>query len=213
MSFQRVAGTLAILAGVDGLLYSVALAAEEPLLSALFLMLGGLFSSAALVALYRRLQGTEADLALWALVLVLIGAFGATVHGSYDLANEINPPEITDLEDTTLPPDQAEDLADLQDLANWPNQFDPRGVLTFGVSGLGLLGFAWLLAHHAAFPRNFSYLAYLLAVLLIIIYLGRLIALDTDNLLLAVPAVLAGVIVNPAWYIWLGVQLRREPGT
>jgi hypothetical protein len=141
------------------------------------------------------------------------GAFGATIHGGHDLANEIHQPEITDLNKTAIPAELATDLANLQDLANWPNQVDPRGILTFGVEGIGLLGFAWLIGHHAAFPRNFSRLGYALGVLLIIIYLGRLIALDSDNLLLAGPALVAGMVVNPVWHIWLGLQLRHGERT
>ncbi|MDP9243568.1 MAG: hypothetical protein M3O77_00615 [Chloroflexota bacterium] len=57
-------------------------------------------------------------LAFWALALGLAGALGAALHGGYDLANAINPP--------------ASDP-----IANLPSPIDPRGLLTFGVSGLG----------------------------------------------------------------------------
>jgi hypothetical protein len=40
MSFQRLAGGLAILAGIDGLCYSLAFAADIPERTALFLLLG-----------------------------------------------------------------------------------------------------------------------------------------------------------------------------
>jgi hypothetical protein len=45
------------------------------------------------------------------------------------------------------------------------------------------------------------------AVLLIVLYLGRLIALDPTNLVILVPALLNGFLINPGWYIWLGAAL------
>jgi hypothetical protein len=47
-------------------------------------------------------------------------------------------------------------------------------------------------------------------VLLNIIYLGRLIILDATSLVIVIPALLTGFIVNPLWYLWLGMQLRRQ---
>jgi hypothetical protein len=45
--------------------------------------------------------------------------------------------------------------------------------------------------------------------LLIVIYLGRLIILDPTNIVVRI-ALLAGVVVNTIWFVWLGVALRRE---
>ena len=64
-SFEKFAGWGAILAGVSGLLYSIAFVVlQDNLLSALFLLLGGLFSTSALTALYQRLRATESGFAL-----------------------------------------------------------------------------------------------------------------------------------------------------
>jgi hypothetical protein len=52
-----------------------------------------------------------------------VAALGAAIHGGYDLANLINLPA---------------SAAALPDL---PSQVDPRGLLTFGVMGLGLLNY------------------------------------------------------------------------
>jgi hypothetical protein len=41
------------------------------------------------------------------------------------------------------------------------------------------------------------------------VYLGRLIVLDPTNPLVAAPAALTGLILSPAFYIWLGLELRR----
>ena len=58
-------------------------------------------------------------------------------------------------------------------------------------------------------PIGLSYLGYLSAVLLIILYVGRLVILDPANPIILGPALLNGFVVNPAWYIWLGLLLRR----
>jgi hypothetical protein len=196
-SFERFGGLCAILAGIVIFLYSVAfiiIARSAPglggLLSALFLLLSGLLSTAALVAVYHRLRETDAAFALWSLLLTLAGALGSAVHGGYDLANGINPPD-----------------ANLPAMANLPSQVDPRGLLTFGVAGIGLFVVAWLIGRGRAFPRGLAYLGYLLALLLVVLYLGRLIVLRATSPVILVPAVLAGFIANPIWYIWLGITL------
>jgi hypothetical protein len=157
------------------------------LLSSLCLTLIGLFSTTVLVAVYDRLRETDATFALLTLLLGIAGALGSAVHGGYDLANAINPP-------ATVP-------------ADLPSQIDPRGLLTFAASGIALFIVAWLIWKGRQFPIGLAYLGWVSAVLLIILYLGRLIALDPTNPVVLVPALLSGFLVNPAWYIWLGVAL------
>jgi hypothetical protein len=189
-AYKRFGGICAVIAGVVGFLYAIAFVVlQNDLLSALFLLLGGLASSAALVAVYQRLREAEASFALWGLLLVLAGAFGAAIHGGYDLANAIHPPAMAGV-----------DL---------PSSIDPRGLLTFGVAGIGLLVLSWLIGRSRALPSGLGYLGYALAVLLIILYLGRLIILDARSPLIVAPALLTGFLLNPAWYIWLGVALLR----
>jgi hypothetical protein len=191
-SFERFAGTAAILAGLVGLLYSISFVIlHNGLLSALFLMLGGLLSIAALVALFNRLGEADSGFALLGLILGGVGALGAAVHGAYDLANLVNPPA----ENTSV-------------LASLPSQIDPRGFLTFGAAGLALFVAGFLMSQHTRFRPTFRGLTYVLATLLIIVYLGRLIILAPSSPLLLIPAAITGFIVNPLWYIWLGVELR-----
>ena len=52
--------------------------------------------------------------------------------------------------------------------------------------------------------NSMSYLTYRLAILLVVLYLGRLIILGAKNPLIVVVALLSGSIVNPLWYLWLG---------
>ncbi|HYX48994.1 MAG TPA: hypothetical protein VE843_04595, partial [Ktedonobacteraceae bacterium] len=170
-SFDRFAALCAILAGIVGLLYSISFVLlKNDVLIALFLMLGGVFSTAVLVAVYNHLKETDSNFAFWALFLSIAGAFGAIIHGGYDLANAINP--------------SAANVA----LANLPSAIDPRGLLTFGVTGFGIFVIAWLMGHSRQFPRGLSYWGYLLAVLLVVLYLGRLIILDPKNPIVLVDA-------------------------
>ncbi|HLO33670.1 MAG TPA: hypothetical protein VK249_31270 [Anaerolineales bacterium] len=189
-SFERFAGWSAILAGLSGFLYSVAFVVlQNNLLSALFLLLGGLFSIPALTALYQRLRGTESGFALLALLLALSAALGSAIHGGYDLSNALHPPDSlnTDL----------------------PNPIDPRGLLTFGIAGLGLFFFSRLIGD-STLPKGLGGLGYVSAILMILLYLGRLIILQATSLVIVIPALLEGFLVNPIWYIWLGRALLRE---
>src|ERR1041385_5631952 len=132
-SFEKVAGWSAVLAGVSGFIYSIAFVVlRSNLLSALFLLLGGLFSVAALTALYQRVRGMENGFALLALLFSLGAALGSAIHGGYDLSNTLHPPASlnTDL----------------------PNPVDPRGLLTFGIAGLGLFLLSWLMNQEMQFP-------------------------------------------------------------
>jgi hypothetical protein len=189
-SFEKFAGWTAILAGASGFLYSIAfIVLRSNLLSAFFLMLGGLFSTAALTALYQRLRGTESGFALLGLLLALSAALGSAIHGGYDLSNVLHPP-------ASLNPDL-------------PNPIDPRGLLTFGVAGLGLFLLSWLMTQEMRFPKGLAYLGILSAILMIVLYLGRLIILQATSLVIVIPALLEGFIVNPIWYIWLGLTFFR----
>jgi len=86
---------------------------------------------------------------------------------------------------------------------------DPRGLGTFGLSGISVLAVSFLILRDASLPRGLGYLGYVSGVLLVLIYLGRLIILSASNPLVLGPAAIEGFIVNPAWYIWLGFALRR----
>jgi hypothetical protein len=189
---QRAAGLAALAAAVVGLLYSISFVvvsrlspAAGGLLSALFLLLGGLLTVVALAGVYDRRREARPALALLVVVVGSAGALGATVHGGYDLANAIHPPG-------SLPSDV-------------PNAVDPRGLLTFGVAGLALLLLGLLVG------ARLGRFAVFAGALLVLVYLARLIVLTPSNPLVLLPAALAGFVVNPAFYVWLGLWLRRSP--
>jgi len=69
--------------------------------------------------------------------------------------------------------------------------------LTFGVAGLGLLVLSWLIGRSGRFPRGLHYWGYVLAVLFLILYPGRLVLLSPTNPLILIPVLLSGFLVNP----------------
>jgi hypothetical protein len=200
--YDRLAGTAAILAGIGGFVYSIAFiggvvlgAAPEAglLVASAALLIGGILTAVVLIAIHARVSGQAPQLAALGLALALLGALGASVHGGYDLANVIQPP-----------------VSDVLAVNELPNPIDPRGLLTFGVAGLGLLILAWLLRRSATVPMGLATLGIVVGALLVVVYLGRLIVLAPTNPLVAGPAALVGFVLNPAFYIWLGTVLRRR---
>lgn len=205
--FWRSAGVAAVLAGIGGLLYSVDFTAvvlkwrpSAPELGA-FLVVGGLLTTLVFVALYEYLRAAESGFATLALMLGVVAALGSALHGGYDLANAIHPEFLQ----TSAAAAASSDL---------PSQVDPRGLSTFGLAGVAVLLFSWLIIRSARrldgrLPRALGYLGCLLGLLLIVIYLGRLIVFHPTPLL--APAAITGLIINPVWYIWLGLTLTRLP--
>ena len=193
----RFGGICAIGAGLCGLAYSTSfsLYLHSPsraaaYASALLLLVGGLVSTVVFTAVFERLRGTDAALALWGYVLALVGAFGAALHGGYDLANLANPPASL-----------ATDL---------PSSVDPRGLGTFALTGLALAVTGVLILRGAPLPRGLAYVAFLSAVLLVFVYIGRLVILNPKSPGLLTAAVIDGFVVNPIWFIWFGLVLRQS---
>jgi hypothetical protein len=188
MNFRRLAGAGALLAAATNLGYSLSFLVVRPdnpdtggALASAFLLAGGLLALPVLLALYGLLKEGAPELALLGTVLGVVGAVGAAVHGGYDLANAINPPAAA---------------------LDGPNAIDPRGMLTFGVSGLALLVYAAALA-----PRRLAWHAGVLGVMLVALYVLRLVVLDADNTAIVAIAALAGFVLSPLWYLRLAAAL------
>lgn len=200
-AFDKFAGTTAVVTGISGFVYSFAFVVlvvmeKSPelggLLASATLTLGGILSTAVLLALYQRLRDTDAMFALWALALGMAGALGSAAHGAYDLGNAFNPPDKNVLA-----------------IANLPSQVDSRGFATFALAGIALVVVAWLLGRSRTFPSNLAYLTYASGAVSLVLYFGRLILLNPTNPVILIAALLEGFIINPIWYIWVGLVLRR----
>lgn len=193
MSFSSISGSLGMLAGICGLLYLVAfLITRDPsgLAASLLLMGVGVGASALIVALYQRLRIVDAGFALWGCLLALAGAGGATVHGAFDLANNLHPPGITDASLSAI---------------------DPRGFLTFCIAGLGTIIMSWLLLRGAVLAQAVALLGIVSGVLLIALYVAFLVLLDPGNPLIIALVVATGV-VQPVWNLSAGWLIWRNAG-
>lgn len=189
--FQQYASLQAFLAGLSAIAYAYFfLVARDAGLSSLFLLLSGLFAIKVIAFLYSRLKDVDGGFALLGLIFGVVGAVGTMVHGGFDLANIVNPAKGLD--------------------PSIPSQIDPRGLLTFGSTGLALFYLSWLMKKDKLFPKNLSLLGFTSGLLLVWIYLARLTVLDPKNPLLLYPVLLEGFIVNPIWYIWLGSVLNKK---
>jgi hypothetical protein len=185
--YERFAGMCALGAAAAGLAYSLVFVAfDSGTAEGLFLLVGGLLAVPVFVALYERLRAVDAGFALLALALGVAGAYGASAHGGTLLANGINTPNLV--------PDV-------------PNAADPRGLATFGLTALAVLVFAWLARRSAMLPGWVVNAGFALGVLLVLVYVARLFILDTDDPVVVVPAALAGLLANPAWYVGVGRAL------
>jgi hypothetical protein len=196
LSFERFGALCAFAAGPIGLAYSLAfvLYLHSPSRGAayaddLLLLTGGLLSTVVFSVLYERLRATDPGFALWGLVLALVGAFGAMMHGGYDLADLVKPPAAL-----------ASDV---------PNAVDPRGLGTFGLTALALAVTGVLVVRGRRLPLGLGYLSFVSAALLAFVYVGRLVILNPKSPGLLTAAVIVGFLVNPVWFGWLGLVLWR----
>jgi hypothetical protein len=187
--FDRLAGMAALASAAIALVYTVAFVIlANALLASLALLAGSLLSAVALFAVFERVR-RAGSIARLGLIFGLAGVLGAAVHGAYDLAVVIHP--------EAAGPDGG------------PFPVDPRGFLTFGMAGLGVLLLSWAGLSFAGLARNLLYLGVLLGVMLVLIYLSRLIVLDPKSYLVLGPAAL-GAVVSVIWYGWLGWLLLKR---
>jgi hypothetical protein len=183
-SLQRTAGLAALFAALGGILYGYffVIVGNVAVASAL-LMLGGLLLTFIIVVLGSSLEEVNRPLARWAIGVGFLGAVLSVIHGGYDLANQIHPPGAS-----------AGDL---------PNPADPRGLATFGLTGVSVLILGRLMNRSADYPRGLAGAGQALGLIMIVIYLGRLIILDPSNPVVRV-ALALGVIANTVFLVWIG---------
>ncbi|HEY7736484.1 MAG TPA: hypothetical protein VH813_06795 [Candidatus Limnocylindrales bacterium] len=193
--FETLAGWSAAGAALAGIAYAVAfvaLANRYPVATGAALTLAPLLATPPLLAFYGRVRSVDAGVALLALVLGLGGSLGAFLHGGFDLANALHDPG---------------------PIGNFPSYADPRGQLTFGASGLALVFFAWLAGRTPGLPGWVQPIGWVLGVVLVVTWLGRLIVLDATSPFVLGPALVAGVL-SPLFYLGLSRWLLtgKVPG-
>ncbi|HZQ09926.1 MAG TPA: hypothetical protein VFD70_25345 [Anaerolineae bacterium] len=200
-SYNNFSGIAAILAGIGVELYSIAFVILASLrvapniglpLSAILLLVDGLLTVIVFTALYLHVREMDSGFALLAILFGAAGALASSAHGAFDLANVLYPPNPNVLE-----------------TSNYPSAIDPRGFATFGLTGLGLVVFGWLMLRGKMFPTRLAQLALLLGIISIVIYLARLIILSPANPIVFIVIVVTGFIISPVFYVWLGITLRR----
>lgn len=194
--FRRWAGAAAVAAGIAGFLYSIAfvyaLAAHASrgfpvLVYSSFQLLGGLLAAVALVGLFERVRAAGDSAAILAVLFGVFAALASVLHAGTDIGN----------------------VAHSTQAAVDPSPIDPRGLATFGLAGLALLVFASLMRGSADIPRGLANLGLLSGGLLVVIYFARLVVFTPTNPVVLAVAGLEGLVVNTAWYVWLGLHLRR----
>jgi hypothetical protein len=187
-NYQKFAGICGILAGIAGLAYLAAfLTLKNPaaLFPALFLLLVGILAIPVILALYRRTLEVDENFALLGLLLGIGGAMGAAIHAAFDLTNAIHP---------------------ASGGFNFASPIDPRGFLTFAIAGLAAITFGWLITRGRAFPHSLGYLGIASGILLVLLYVVYLMLLNPANLIL-MGLILVSGIVQPVWYLWVGLVL------
>ena len=189
-SFDRFGGLSAILVGLLSILYAVfflVVSQQAKIIGSLgsWLILGGsgIFSSAAFVALYRRLRSVSEGQALWALLVGVGSSLATLMHGAFE-AMLVGAGQTAGL-----------------------SQVDPAGLASFFLLGLVAFAFSHLILRGGAFPPRLGYLGMLQAALVIILFFANVAGGQT---VILISGGLASVIVGPIWWIGLGRELLKS---
>lgn len=197
--FQTLSARTASAVGVLSLAYAFSFNVLEyttPLtgriVSSLCLLIIGLLLVPLGLGLYLHMQKLSPEFSLLGLLITVVAATGSLMHAGYDLANAINVPYQTSAA-----------------LANLPNQTDPRGLAVFGLSSLAIALWSWLLSQDKSMPAGLSKLGYGASATMLLIYILRLFIVYVDTPLMQFPLLVAGFLLTPIWYLWLGVNLSK----
>ena len=160
--------------------------------SSIALMLTGVATVPVFVALHARVREAQPEFAMLALITGVFGGIGSTVHGAYDVAVLAKP---------------------VSQKSDFPSQIDPRGFATFALTGVALGVFGWLILRTSAYPRVAGQLGLVSLVLLLVVYFGRLIALNPNKNVIRGAAVLSGLVAVPLFYLLIARTLLRDSAT
>lgn len=201
-SFDRFGGAAAMLTGVLSILYAVffLIISKAPddigrLGSWIILAFGGLVGSAAYVALYQRVRSQNEGLALWGMLLGIGQTF-------FTFTNAVTQALLIYNLQSGVLPRTAFDAARAV-----PQAGDPGGVWAFFIFAISSAVFGQLILNGKTLPRNLGYVAWLNAVLLVLLFLGNI---TGTPLLIYAAGGLTSVIVTPLWWIWTGRALASQ---
>jgi hypothetical protein len=153
---------------------------------------GGLVTLPVIIALYALIREREPEFAFLGLLLGAVGVLATATHGAFDVAGLSKPVK--------------------PDLSDVPNFVDPRGFATFGITSLAFLVFGFLALRVGGIDRTVARLAVLAAVLLAVLYVGRLTVLNPKTNVIKTTALVSGLLVNPAFFVLLARSLLEPRG-
>jgi drug/metabolite transporter (DMT)-like permease len=194
-TFRRTAAPAALLAAAGSVVFTVtfALYVRESYRWALWAstitrIVTGLLLVVVFVALQAFVRDREPDLGRVAAGIGVVGALASVLHAAYDLADLAKPQHVT---------------------SDLPSQVDPRGFATFALVGLAMLLFAWFARRVDALPSWTTIAGLAAGALLVILWLGRMIALDPNDDVIRVAALASGLVAVPAFEVGLAGRLRN----
>ncbi|HEX6537717.1 MAG TPA: hypothetical protein VF155_00870 [Candidatus Dormibacteraeota bacterium] len=141
-------------------------------------IIGGLVAAGVFAALYERLKGTNATLALWAVAVGVVGSLGQTLNASVTLGYDVT--------------------------GTSGDTPDPLGMLRFGLTGFALILFGLVMSRDRSIPKNLATLGVVAGALLILSYVGRIAGFITPaTKATLIPPLLYGLVIHPLFYFWL----------
>lgn len=165
--------------------------------ASLCLAISGMATLLVLGGLYVRLREQVGPVATWALAMGVVAGFATATHGWFDLVG------LTELSNRYSGRDPitktAVEVARLS-----PSQLDPRGIATFGLSGVVIFLFAWILRDD---DKRLSQLGTVLGVDLVLLFLATTAQIDPFVFLFGG---VASLVLGPLWWTGVGRLLWRE---
>ena len=83
--------------------------------------------------------------------------------------------------------------------------------MMFSLTGVALGLFGWLIVRGDGLPRSAGQLGLAAAVLLLVVYVGRLTVLNPKTNVIRVAALMSGLVFVPGFYVQVGRAALREP--
>ena len=172
----------------------------------LLLAASGIFGIVASVAIFERLRKVSEG---WARVALWLGVIGAVMGGLHGWSDVVRNPVLAQFyaDPTTASVSTV--------VGSLPSTVDPRGIGTFGLTGLSILIISQLIYRADGLPRRLGMIALLSSALLGLIFLGTVLWADGTGpnfarYLFLIPGPIQAIIVGPLYYIWFGMLLRRD---